>query len=62
MIESNIQTQASVYEDNVMKFIGSCQIVGEHGNREGISNKVIKEVNIIKIQYMHVWNTKLKPP
>jgi hypothetical protein len=59
---SNIETQASVYEDNVMKLIDSCQIVRQQGNRERVSNKVIEGVNIIKIQYMHVWNAKLNPP
>jgi hypothetical protein len=50
---------ASVHEDDIAKCTVSCRIVGEQGDRESISNR---GVNMIKAQYIHVWNTKLKSP
>jgi hypothetical protein len=50
---------ASVYEDSIMKLTEDCWTIGEQGHRESISNS---EVNLIKVQYMHVWDTTVKLP
>jgi hypothetical protein len=36
---------------------GNCWIIGEHGDRERISDG---GVDLIKAQYIHVWNVKAK--
>jgi hypothetical protein len=47
-----------IYECNIMYYIVSCQILGEHGDGERVSNG---EVNLIEAWYVQGWSTKEKP-
>jgi hypothetical protein len=50
----------SIYEYNIMRCTVSYWVLGEHGNREWVSNRG-KEVNLIKAQHTHAWSTKTTP-
>jgi hypothetical protein len=47
---------ASVYEDGIRNSL-NCWIIEVWGDRE----RVKEWVNLIKVQYIHVWNTTAKP-
>jgi hypothetical protein len=51
----------SVYDYNTMHYTVRYWILGEHGDREWVSNRG-GEVNLIKAWYIQAWITKAKPP
>jgi hypothetical protein len=50
----------SMYEYNIIHCTVSYWILGEHGDREWVSNGE-EEVDLIKAQYLQTWSTKAKP-
>jgi hypothetical protein len=51
-----LKHNASAYEDSITI---NCWIKGNQGDIERESNR---GENMIKVQYIHVWNSKAKPP
>jgi hypothetical protein len=49
----------SIYEYNIMYCTVSCWTLGEHGDRERVSNG---GANLIKAWYIQAWSITAKPP
>jgi hypothetical protein len=54
-----------MYENSIMKPIKSCKRIkrgGACGEGERKQERVIKKVNLAKVQYMHAWNYHNETP